>query len=138
MVSGPQLVGQNVLLFLTTGLGQHPTNPLFGSEFVSDVGGPAPDASAYDVALAECTAYFQALDAQNPQVPLDEQIDHIGDVQTTGDAAGTLGVTDITFTVYVRSGQGVALSTNAPNGPSGFGHSALIWGSSPWGSAAWG
>lgn len=110
LVSGTDYLAQKILFFLLSAIGSHPTNPYWGSEIPAEIGLPAPDPADYQVILSECAAYFLAQQAAYPQTPLDEQLDHIGDVTVAADPVN-IGRYLLHFTVFARSGTSSTTST---------------------------
>lgn len=110
LVSGVQLLAQNVLLFLLTPLGTHPTDPSFGTTLSADIGQPLADSSVYALALAECAAYFQALQVLQP-TPLNEQLASI-DAVTIGTDPTNANRLLISFVVHAASGDSTVATLN--------------------------
>lgn len=109
-VAGTALVAQNILLFLFTPIGQHPTDPLFGTSLWADIGQPEQDDSVYALALAEAAAYFQALQATTT-TPLNEQISGIDNVVLAPTDPNALGVLHLSFAVHTASGESLTVTT---------------------------
>jgi hypothetical protein len=135
LISGLPLLTQNILLYMDTALGTHPTDPLFGTDLQADIGQPlSDDLSTYTVTLSACEAYFKAQAAATPTTPLDEQIDHISDVNVTLNPA-QMGDVLLSFTVWARSGNSLStsLSTVQPQ-PLRYGS---IYGASTYGAGTY-
>lgn len=102
LVSGANLVAQQILLYLFTAQGAHPTDPTFGGGLVSSIGLPEQSEDFYALLLAEAVSYYQARAALYP-TPLGEQIADVAQV-TLASIPGQVGNLQLSFVITTAAG----------------------------------